>query len=267
MAARTLPALLAGLVAALGCGLLLAAHSPQAPVPLVLYLLLLLLAPVFPAFPFYLPIISRGSRYRQAVALTFDDGPDPAFTPALLDLLDRHGVKAAFFVIGAKAQRHPQLIQAILERGHEIGNHSYSHFPWLMLMGQRVLRREIEAGQGALLPFAIVPRAFRPPVGISAPALGGLLQELGMDCVNFSCRAPDLGNRLVRRLAARILAKVRPGDIVLLHDVLPPSSDGTQLLAEFEALLAGLRARELEILPLSQLTGRAVMTRIQPHTA
>ena len=91
--------------------------------PPAMYLLLCLAAPLFPGFSFFLPIISRGCSGRPAVALTFDDGPDPQTTATLLDLLARHGAPATFFVTGQKARLHPGLIQAILDRGHTIGNH------------------------------------------------------------------------------------------------------------------------------------------------
>ena len=253
------PAHRAGLAAFLLFALLLWRCPVLAPLPLLLFVLLCLLAPVFPAFSFYLPILTRGSRAENSVALTIDDGPDPELTPQVLERLAERGLPATFFLIAAKAERHPELVRAILAAGHTLGNHSYSHFPFLMLKGQRLLRQEVDLAQAVFRGFGVVPLAFRPPVGISSPALGPILRDQGMYCVNFSCRAPDLGNRRIQRLAARILAKVRPGDIILLHDVAPRPGLLEPLLAEFDSLLAGLADRGLRVVPLAELIGRPVM--------
>ena len=253
------PAHLAGLTAFQLFALLLFLNPALAPLPLILFVLLCLIAPVFPAFSFFLPILTHGRRDGTDVALTFDDGPDPEITPKVLALLARHRVHATFFLIAAKAERHPELVKAILAGGHTVGNHSYSHFPFLMLKGKRVLRREIESAQAVFRQFGVVPVAFRPPVGITSPALWRILMDQGMCCVNFSCRAADLGNRRVSHLAAKLLAAVRPGDIVLLHDVAPHRGGAEHLLGQFEAFLRGLEARELRVAPLSRLLGREVM--------
>lgn len=227
-------------------------------VPLVLFSLVCLLAPFLPRLSFFLPVISRGPK-RPAVALTFDDGPDPEVTPRLLELLDRHQARATFFVTGSNAERHPQLVRAILARGHTIGNHTYHHSPFVMLQGSRKLRREITDAQRVLKGFGVTPRAFRPPVGVTNPHLWRILLEEGMYCVNFSCRALDFGNRRIAGLAARLLRRASPGDIVLLHDVTPEGADTDRILAEFEALLSGLRDKGLAVIPLGQLLGKAVM--------
>lgn len=241
--------------------LLLFVDIGLAPLPLLLFILGCFAAPFFPRLGFFLPVVSRGKRGEQGVALTFDDGPDPLVTPRLLDLLARHGVTATFFVTGANAERYPGLVRDILSRGHAVGNHSYSHSPFLMLKGRRTLKREVEAAQRSLREFGIVPLAFRPPVGITSPHLWRVLLELGMFCVNFSCRPLDMGNRRVAGLAARVLAKVAPGDIVLLHDVTPHRGGVDDLLGEFEAVLGGLRQRGVEIVPLARLIGTEVMRR------
>lgn len=239
--------------------LLLFVNVNLVPLPLGLFVLICCIAPLFTRFSFFLPIISKGKQGSRGVSLTFDDGPDPEVTPLVLELLARHGITATFFVTGLRAERYPDLMRAILAGGHAIGNHSYSHFPFLMLKGRNTLRREIVSAQRALLPFGIVPLAFRPPVGITSPLLWPLLLDNGMFCLNFSCRAPDLGNRLVVNLAGRLLAKVTPGDIILLHDVAPQQWDVAHLLQEFSKLIEGLQGRGVEILPLGQFIGREVM--------
>lgn len=230
-----------------------------APVPLVFFVLWCGVAPLFPGSSFYLPVISRGKKGTTAVALTFDDGPNPEVTTRLLELLAEHGVHATFFVTGVNAERHPELIRAILAQGHTLGNHSYHHSPFLMLKGSATLRREVGAAQALFEQFGVVPLAFRPPVGVTAPHLWRVLTDLGMSCVNFSCRIGDMGNRRIANMAARLLKKVRPGDIILLHDVPPPRGEVDYLLEEFATILAGLKARNIEVQPLARVIGKQVM--------
>lgn len=230
-----------------------------APVPLVLFVLICVVVPFFPRVSFFLPITSRGTKGARGVALTFDDGPDPEVTPKLLELLARHQVPATFFVTGIRAERYPEIVNSILAAGHLVGNHSYSHFPFLMLKGRRTLRREIETAQEVLKQFGIVPLAFRPPVGVTNSRLWRILLENGMFCCNFSRRAADMGNRRVKGLAARLLAKATHGDIVLLHDISPRQGDVAQLLREFSTLIEGLRGKGIDIVPLDRLIGKEVM--------
>ena len=230
-----------------------------APLPLVAFIVVCMFAPFFPRLGFYLPIVSRGKSGEKGVALTFDDGPDPEVTPRLLDLLDRYGVPATFFVIGEKASLHPAIVREILSRGHTIGNHSFRHMPFLMLKRMRTLRREIGSVQSLLTGFGVAPVAFRPPVGITNSRLWRVLLEQGMFCVNYSCRAVDIGNRRIGNLSANVLRKVSPGDIVALHDVAPRNAKTDRLLAEFDALLLGLREKGVTVVPLARLVGREVM--------
>ncbi|GFO62345.1 polysaccharide deacetylase family protein [Geomonas paludis] len=232
-----------------------------AALPLALFILLCLLTPFFPRLGFFLPIVSRGPKGARGVALTFDDGPDPLVTPKVLELLRRHGISATFFVTGRRAERYPELIEAILAAGHAVANHSLNHDPFLMLKTTEMLRSEVAGAQQVLRRFGIQPLAFRPPVGITNSRLWRVLLENGMFCVNFSCRAGDMGNRRIAGLARKILARVKPGDIVLLHDVAPPKGDPAHLLAEFEQLIEGVKGKGLEVVPLARLIGREVMQR------
>lgn len=257
------PAHIAGIAALALSGGLLFVRPDLAALPLGLFVLLCLVAPFFPQVGFFLPVISRGDGKGKAVALTFDDGPDPAVTPLLLDLLGQHRLTAAFFVTGQNMERYPELVREILHRGHDVGNHSYRHDPMLMLRSRSRLTDEIARTQKLLARFGIRPLAFRPPVGVTNPRLPGVLGELGMECVTFSCRACDFGNRRIGGLARTILGKVRPGAIVLLHDVSPPDSGRiAEWLSGVEEIIRGLKAGGYEIAPLPVLIGRAVMERL-----
>jgi peptidoglycan/xylan/chitin deacetylase (PgdA/CDA1 family) len=253
------PAHIAGFTALLLSGELLFVQGEMAAVPLVFFLLFCLVASFLPRAGLFLPVISRGAGDRRMVALTFDDGPDPDVTPPLLDLLQRYQLQGTFFVAGIKAEAHPTLVREILRRGHAVGNHSYHHDPLLMLRSRARLFDEIARTQEVLARFGIRPIAFRPPVGITNPKLAGVIGALRMDCLTFSCRAADFGNRRIGGLDRIILKKVRPGAIILLHDVTPPGGRIEDWLRKVERIILELGSRGYDIVPLSHLTGRPVM--------
>ena len=249
-----------GLIALLLAVLLLKLDGRLAVVPLGAFLVLCLAAPFFPGFGFYLPIISRGISGKKAVAITFDDGPDPLTAPLLLKLLSTQQVPATFFITGEKAAAQPELVKEIVRRGHSIGNHSYHHSYRMLFKACPSIVEDIEATQKVLRDLDIRPLAFRPPGGITSPRLGPALLKTGMYLVNFSCRPLDGGNRRIKNLAAKILKRVEPDDIILLHDSMPPNRRLIQgWLNEIESLLAGLAAEGYTILPLAELIGRPVM--------
>jgi peptidoglycan/xylan/chitin deacetylase (PgdA/CDA1 family) len=249
-----------GLTALSGAGLLLFFDARLSALLLAGFLVLCMAAPFFPRFSFYLPIISRGSRDKKAVALTFDDGPDPLATPPLLDLLRKHRVKATFFVTGRKAAEHPEIMKDILLQGHSVGNHSYTHNNLVMFRSCKIIITEIETAQKVLNDFGVLALAFRPPVGITGPRLWPALMKSDRYIVNFSCRAFDGGNRWIRGLSKKILKRIGPGDIVLLHDVRPhkPFTLG-DWLSEMELILSGIKDKGLTVWPLAEIIGRPVM--------
>jgi peptidoglycan/xylan/chitin deacetylase (PgdA/CDA1 family) len=232
-------------------------------IPLSGFVLVSLMAPFFPGCSYYMPVISRGNSGKKAVALTFDDGPDPYTTPPLLALLERYNARATFFVTGAKAAAGPDLIRDILARGHCIGNHTCSHDNFIMLKNTRTIMNEIGETQSVLGRFAVRVHVFRPPVGITSPRTKNILMKYGMCNVGFSCRGNDFGNRRIKGLAGRILGRVKADDIIMLHDVMPPKKEClNSWLNEIDLVLAGIIKKGLVILPLSELIGRPVMTRI-----
>jgi len=259
------PAFIFGGLSYLSAVVLLFYNVQWAVVPLSLFVLFCLIAPFFPSLGFFLPVISRGRSGRKAVALTFDDGPDPDSTPYLLRLLAEHKVPATFFVTGKNAFRHPGLIREIISAGHLIGNHSYHHDNFIMLKSSRSLKNEIESVRRILREIGIASRVFRPPVGITNPKLLPIMKETGMVCVNFSRRAFDAGNRRMFKLSQRILKKIRMDDIIMLHDV-PPKNEKLFLywLNEVELIITGVTEKGFQILPLDQIIGEPVMLNPDP---
>jgi len=250
-----------GLVACLLTVMLVIFDGWMAAVPLAGFFLLCLAAPFFPRFGFYLPVISKGTSGQKAVAITFDDGPDPLTTPLLLELLERYQVKAAFFITGEKAAKHPKLVKELVRQGHLVGNHSYSHSYRMLFKTSPSIVEDIKAAQNVFNDFGIRPLAYRPPAGLTSPGLRSALLKTNMYPVNFSCRPLDGGNRRISNIARKILDRLRPDDIVLLHDLRPPDESLIPAwLNEIEILLTGIHNNGLTILPLSELIGRPVMT-------
>jgi peptidoglycan/xylan/chitin deacetylase (PgdA/CDA1 family) len=256
------PAHIMGIISYLVASILLLFQVELSIIPLGIFLATCFFAPFFPGTGYFLPIITHGKSAQKAVAITFDDGPDPLSTSKLLDLLSKYTVKATFFVSGKNAARYPELMNAIIQAGHTVGNHTFHHDTLIMLKGKNALTKEIESAQNVLKTYGIRPFVFRPPAGITNPVLGGILAAFGMHCVNFRCRAFDTGNRKIQNLAKKILHRVRPGDIILLHDTIPVKKTDNTLsnwLNEIEKILVGLKKKGLSILPLSEIIHKPVM--------
>ena len=176
---------------------------------------------LFPRCAWLGPNITRlpGSAGGGLVALTFDDGPDPEVTPAVLGLLEQAGARATFFCVGQRAEAHPEVMAAIRAQGHDVGNHSYSHPNGFALRGPGGLSREIRRAQEAIERVGGGrPRLFRAPAGIQNPWLAPALASAGLRLVSWTRRGYDTVCRDGARVAARLGRGLRAGDILLLHD-------------------------------------------------
>ena len=156
---------------------------------------------------------------RNEVALTFDDGPDPAITPHVLDLLDRAAARATFFCIGRRAAAHPELVAEIVRRGHRVENHTWSHPNLFACYLTPALRREVERAQEILEKAAgRRPRLFRAPAGFRNPLLDQVLHRVGLRLVSWTRRGFDAVEKDPAAIARRLLTGLAAGDILLLHD-------------------------------------------------
>lgn len=190
---------------------------------LALVLLAVLHAPFLwgtlsPHSPFFGPVVRRMPRH-GAVWLTVDDGPS-ADTLPLLDLLDRHDARATFFLVAARANRHPELVQAICARGHGIGNHSATHpAKWFWALSPRRMAAEISDAQTTLTRLVgHPPRWFRAVAGHANPFVAPVLKQLGLSRVSWSARGYDGVSGNVQAVADRIARNLGDGAIVLLHE-------------------------------------------------
>jgi len=158
----------------------------------------------------------------NTIALTFDDGPDPVDTPKLLDLLRDKGVKATFFVVGKRADQHPEIVRRACAEGHLIANHTWSHRLLFCFLTPARLRSEIERGAESVRRICgFRPHLFRSPVGMRHPLLRPYLNNAGSEYVSWTIRSRDTLTRNSGVLAQRILNRAASGDIILLHDHLP----------------------------------------------
>lgn len=162
--------------------------------------------------------VFRKGHVRGKIALTFDDGPDPIYTPLLLDLLRRHQIRATFFVLGSKAERYPELIARIHQEGHQIGVHNYIHLSNWLITPWSVWRKQVEKSSRIVENITGVrPVYYRPPWGMMNVFDFLLLRKYRI--VLWSVMPCDWRSSVgADRLARRVLTRIRDGSVVLLHD-------------------------------------------------
>ena len=203
-----------------------------------------------------MPTVTRGSAQKRAVALTFDDGPDPQTTPQILDVLARHGARATFFCIGKHLDAHPEVATRIVAEGHELGNHSYDHSRLLNFRGVAALTDEITRGAQAVRRFqpGTGPPLYRPPIGLKNPPLARVAQNLALKIVAWSVHSRDTRTPGAGAIASRVLSQTGPGDIVLLHDGCDRAGVDRSPTAEaVDRIVAGLTQRGLSSVTVSEL--------------
>lgn len=197
----------------------------------------------------------RGSPSLPLVALTFDDGPEPASTPAVLAALRRHGARATFFVIGERAQRHPELLAQLAAEGHQIENHSLRHSWATPFLPRGQLAAELMQTQ-QLIEKACgrAPRWFRPPIGILSPPVSAAAQRVGLALCGWSCKSRDgLGSTGVDEALGRLRDGLGPGAILLLHDAAERGGHTPVAPAVLERLLPLMAERGLRAVTLDEL--------------
>ncbi len=205
----------------------------------------LLFAPTFvPNGSAYGPVLRRFVTQKKEVFLTLDDGPDPAVTPRVLELLSTHDAKACFFVVGNKVSESPGLLRDMVARGHEVGNHTASHREkcfWSKLW--RGAAREVDECSLAIAAAAPAHvRWFRAPVGLTSPFVYPAVRARNLQVLGWSAWARDAGSRDDAEVVGRVLEAVRPGAVIVMHPEWRAPDGSFPQLACLEKVLVELDA-------------------------
>jgi peptidoglycan/xylan/chitin deacetylase (PgdA/CDA1 family) len=199
---------------------------------------------------FFDQVILNAKPNGMQIALTFDDGPDPAATPVLLDLLKRENISATFFCIGKNVTAHPDLTTRIVAEGHLIANHTYHHAWWTPLLMHRKLLAELELAQQAIQSTTgVTPTYMRPPVGHTNPHYAGVLKKMKLQMIGWDVRSMDTCWP-AEKVIERVLRQTRPGSIILLHDGLSTPDRIQQIVP---TIIHQLRSRGFHFARLDQL--------------
>lgn len=173
---------------------------------------------VYRGFGMGVEIFRRGSNEFSLVALTFDDGPNPEYTPSILDTLKAKGVHATFFLVGEEVERYPDLARRIVEEGHEVGSHTYSHRNMMGLQAHLMKQEIVRAEEAISRACGEPPRLFRPPRGLYDERLIEQLRERHYALALWSISSMDWTEASEASMVHRLSRVVRNGDVVLFHD-------------------------------------------------
>jgi peptidoglycan/xylan/chitin deacetylase (PgdA/CDA1 family) len=218
------------------------------------YLGVILIGVMTPRLAMFAPVVCRAPSGRPEIALTFDDGPSPASTPKVLAELARHNARATFFVLGAKAEKHAEVLRAIAAAGHEIGLHGHEHDRFLSLRSPRRIEGELRRARSVVESLTgQVPRLFRPPIGHVSPRTAVAARRLDLALIGWNVRACDgLAGTTAAKVLRRVVAGLLPGAIVLLHDASEREQHEPASLAVLPQILAEAARRGLACVTVSQ---------------
>lgn len=193
----------------------------------------------------------------KCIAFTFDDGPDHRQTTEILDVLDQYNAKATFFVVGTRVEKHPEIVQMQLARGHEIGNHSYRH-PSFQGMSKSNMQNELSRTQQAIFQATGYKAVlFRPPGGFYNEALINVSKQNDLQFILWSWHqdTKDWKAPGVDRMVKKVLAGARSGDIVLMHDFV---ANSTQTIEALKQILPELKKQGYSFVTVSELLSHKV---------
>jgi len=202
--------------------------------------------------------IWAGESTRHALALTFDDGPSPLYTPQILALFKQYQADATFFVLGRKVEKYPGLVQAELRAGHEVGNHSFSH-PYLTKISQFSWEEELARTDMALdlLGCPKRGRLIRPPFSAFDDELTAYVAQKQQRLALWSIDSGDWQGLGVEDIVKNVLTRVKNGSIVIFHDSdEKDQADRTPTVEALKVILPGLQGEGYELVTVSELVAR-----------
>jgi peptidoglycan/xylan/chitin deacetylase (PgdA/CDA1 family) len=218
------------------------------PLVLLIWSLLLFRGSYYVGSQFYIKTICAAITRQKVIAISFDDGPAPDYTPQVLQVLQEHQVPAAFFCIGKRVLEHPGLFKQVHEQGHIIGNHSYSHATWFDLYSSTKMYADLQQMDAAMQEvLGLKPLLFRPPYGVTNPNLAKAIRKGGYIPVGWNVRSLDTVIKDNDKLLQRVVKGVRPGAVILFHDTSKATLD------MLPAFIAHVRGAGYDIVRLDKM--------------
>ncbi len=206
---------------------------------------------------------TSGPRGSKRIALTYDDGPNDPHTYRLLEVLEKHGARATFFLIGRYVEQRPEIVRDVVKSGHAIGNHTFTH-PNLAVASVVQNRLQMEECQRAILEVAgEAPRLFRPPFGGRRPATLQIARSLGLEPVMWNVTSYDWQTPPAEKIVRICVRQMRGGDVILMHDGSHEAfgADRAQTVLATGMLLERYRAAGYEFVSIPEVMGAEVVAR------
>ena len=186
------------------------------------------------------------------IALTFDDGPHPRYTSQILDILDEYGVRATFFFVGENVSYYPDAARDVARRGHEIGNHTYTH-PSAVKTGEQALRQELQACERIIQSVTDTsPKLFRPPEGSWNERVLQVAREQDYSIILWDIDTLDWAHTPAEKISSYVLENTRGGNIILMHDY---QSGGCDTMQAMRLFIPELISRGYKFVTVSELLG------------
>jgi len=202
-------------------------------------------------------------RSSRQIALTYDDGPNDPHTLRLLEVLARHGVHATFFLIGRYVQQHPEIVREIVQVGHIVGNHTFTH-PLLTFKSEAEIRRELSQCRSALQnAIGQHSNLFRPPFGGRRPAVLRMARELGLQPAMWNITGYDWNAPPATVIERKVSTHIRGGDVILLHDGSHKQmgADRSQTMIATDRLITRYKAEHYEFVTVPQMMAKSAISR------
>ncbi|NLY46255.1 MAG: polysaccharide deacetylase family protein [Tissierella sp.] len=198
-------------------------------------------------------IVRNGPREQKYIALTFDDGPHPQYTTEILDLLKKHNIKATFFVLGQLAEKYPDIIKRQVNEGHEVGNHTYSHFD-ITKISKDEFKEEFRRTQDIISSLTgVESNVFRPPYGLYNENVVKIINEQQSNIIlwTYDQDSKDWSNPGVDKIVDTTVANIKNGDIILFHDYVYHETSNT--VSALESIIPELINKGYNFVTVSEL--------------
>ena len=195
-------------------------------------------------------VYSSSEKNTKKIAITFDDGPHPKQTEKILKVLEKHGIKATFFVVGVNAENYSSSLERVIEKGHEIGNHTYSHSILKTLPKEKIEKEISDVEKEIFDSYGYKIKLLRPPCGSYDDTLVEIASKKDLKIVLWNIDTRDWANTSTNNMVSNVLKNVKGGDIILFHDYIVGKSNTCCAL---EILIPKLQAQGYEFVTVSEL--------------